>query len=197
MRQRARTSDKVLAHTPRFPGNTPHVSPSFKKSPEERSSRSNEVSLDRDPAPHIKPDPVMLRKEQLRSARTEARDRQLERELQPEPNMVSESVYQNTRTRASYVEDVGLSDSGNMGERHKRGQRDSFKLRGSVVERLRLGESVEIPKHSRINEDRLESTIKPKKRNTVIKPVNPNVTIPSVVSVGNLSRLLGVRLGRF
>ncbi|THH11829.1 hypothetical protein EW145_g396 [Phellinidium pouzarii] len=208
LRQRAQSLDKLLAQTPQFPVPVKKtqlqvnktqfpVNPPSHISPEERNSRSNKVSLDRDRAPHLnaKRDSVNTHQGKLRSVRVEARDRQLERELQPGSNVDRKNVYRDVRTRESYVEDVGLSDDRKVGVRYRRGQRESFKSRGSVIERLRLGESVEIPKHSRISEDRIEMTAaKTTKRNMVIQPVNADVTIPSVVSVGNLSRLLGVRL---
>lgn len=69
-----------------------------------------------------------------------------------------------------------------------------FKQRGSLLGRL--DEDVSIPHRPRVHEVR--TPFKPKvQRSTRPVKVNPDVLIPSVVSVGNLARLLNVRLGGF
>lgn len=80
-------------------------------------------------------------------------------------------------------------------ERHKRGRREAYKERGSVIQRLQSGENIEIPYHSRTHRDHLEYSKKTEKK-AKQKPVAIDVAIPSIVSVENLARLLGVRLGK-
>lgn len=82
------------------------------------------------------------------------------------------------------------------GVRARRPQREGLKTRGSVVERLKTGENIQIPRHSRVNTDKSNAR-KKKKRVKLVNPVNLDVFIPSVISVGNLAQLLGVRLGAF
>ena len=81
-------------------------------------------------------------------------------------------------------------------DRNRKGTRDSYKERGSLVERLRAGEEIEIPRHQRINNERLEAANRAvKRKHKQVKPATVDVHIPTIVSVGNLARLLGVRLG--
>ncbi|KAH8117298.1 hypothetical protein DFH11DRAFT_998817 [Phellopilus nigrolimitatus] len=156
------------------------------------------IQLDRDSAPHLSAGGITLPNLREQSASMEARERDLQADLTFE-------AYKNPRRRDRPVRAMGVDidysrptdrfESTDEGERNKRGQRDSFKLRGSVVERLRMGGAVEIPKHSRMHEDRMEAVKKAKKKPRAIRSVSLDVAIPSIVSVGNLARLLGVRLG--
>ncbi|KAI5124384.1 hypothetical protein M0805_008987 [Coniferiporia weirii] len=160
------------------------------------------ASLDRDSAPHLglaDQNLPNLREDVSRGPRVATRDRNLARILEADIEERHNSEDRFSRASNRYTKSVGsLDDSGARGngneDRSRRGQRDSFKLRGSVVERLRLGQSVEIPKQSRVYEDRIEAARRYKKKVREIQPVNLDVAIPSIISVGNLSRLLGVRL---
>ncbi len=77
-----------------------------------------------------------------------------------------------------------------------RSKRSQFKERGSLVSRL-AGE-VEIPAYSRVSVIRPAGKEKEKleKAPKLVKQVNVDVYIPSVVSVGNLAKLLNVKLGK-
>ncbi len=69
-----------------------------------------------------------------------------------------------------------------------------FKERGSIANRM--SEDVAIPKYSRVKADpRKMKEVKPQRRKYV--QATRDVYIPSAVSVGNLAKLLNVRLGRF
>lgn len=61
----------------------------------------------------------------------------------------------------------------------------------------RLKDEVVIPSHSRVTSSRSGVKEKEQKKNVAKahKPIHVDVFIPSVVSVGNLAKLLNVRLG--
>ncbi|KAI0928636.1 hypothetical protein AcW2_004584 [Taiwanofungus camphoratus] len=73
--------------------------------------------------------------------------------------------------------------------------RGNFKERGSILSKIKGNDDVAIGDHSRA---RLGNVIKDKEKRKkaakTIKPVNLDLFIPSVVSVGNLAKLLKVRL---
>lgn len=76
-------------------------------------------------------------------------------------------------------------------QRNKR----TYKERGSLISRH--SEEVAIPKYSRASNARTNTKEKEKvqKAPKAVKPANVDVFIPSVVSVGNLAKLLNVTLG--
>ncbi|OSD08681.1 initiation factor 2 [Trametes coccinea BRFM310] len=76
-------------------------------------------------------------------------------------------------------------------ERHKRTQ---YKERGSLLSRLK--DEAVIPKHSRVSNVRSEVKEKEEKKKApkAIKKVNADVFIPSIITVGNLAKLLNVKL---
>ena len=81
--------------------------------------------------------------------------------------------------------------------RHRK-ERGRFKQRGSLVSRL--DEEVAIPKHSRVSQAQPSGKGKEKeKAGEVQKTANAakrvDVFIPTVISVGNLAKLLNVTLG--
>lgn len=77
----------------------------------------------------------------------------------------------------------------------RRGGDAKFKQRGSLLSRLN-NEDVSIPHRPRVHD--LRTSFKPKvQRSTRQVKINPDIHIPSVVSVGNLARLLNIRLGGF
>lgn len=77
----------------------------------------------------------------------------------------------------------------------KRSQRADFKTRGSIVERLQFDDSDDIVQESVVIPEREDPMKKYKKRETSVNRL-PDVLIPSLISVGNLARLLEVRLGK-
>lgn len=75
--------------------------------------------------------------------------------------------------------------------------RVSFKTRGSITSQIRSGDAVVIRANQRTNDLRAKMNAgKEKKRKAkALKKVNADVFIPSTVSVGQLARLLNVRMG--
>jgi hypothetical protein len=75
--------------------------------------------------------------------------------------------------------------------------RVSFKTRGSITSQIRSGDAVVIRANQRTNDLRVKMNAgKEKKRKAkALKKVNADVFIPSTVSVGQLARLLNVRMG--
>lgn len=74
----------------------------------------------------------------------------------------------------------------------------SFKTRGSITAQLERGAS--IPAHPRVHD--LKGKLGSKgadrrKKMKTVRKVNPDVFIPSTVSVGQLARLLNVRMGEY
>jgi hypothetical protein len=67
-----------------------------------------------------------------------------------------------------------------------------FKERGSMLSR-KDGDAV-IPYHPRVQTTRTSNKPKKSEKRNVVQSV-PDISIPSVISVGNLARLLNVRLG--
>ena len=78
-------------------------------------------------------------------------------------------------------------------ESRSKKERGSFKSRGSLVSRVMQGQDASISRNSRSIESAMDASRQKKK--VKAKRINPDVMIPSIVSVGNLSRLLDVRLG--
>ncbi len=79
--------------------------------------------------------------------------------------------------------------------RYSKGARSTFKERGSILSRM--DEDVAIPSHSRVrtSPNVAKGKEKRKVRKREDKVANLDIFIPSVISVGNLARLLKVRLG--
>lgn len=100
-----------------------------------------------------------------------------------------------SRARASYIDDFMPPNRYEAERGLKRSQRADFKSRGSLVERLKLNVGDEILQESVVLPEREDLTKKYKKRNHVSTPQLPDVFIPSLISVGNLARLLDMRLG--
>jgi hypothetical protein len=102
---------------------------------------------------------------------------------------VDDELYEN------YIPTDESIDSG----RNRRLNRDrgSYKTRGSISSQLR-GQEATIPAHSRGVNDRLRSRTEKDRVHNAKKPkkVNMDVFIPSTVSVGQLARLLNVRMSR-
>lgn len=73
----------------------------------------------------------------------------------------------------------------------------SFKKRGSISGAFQ-GEEVAIPGQSRVNAkfNAAQKDREKKRSFKTVKKVNPDVFIPSTVSVGQLSRLLNVRMSK-
>lgn len=72
--------------------------------------------------------------------------------------------------------------------------RKTFKERGSIASRI--AEGVTIPRHSRVKVTQVQkSKERERKVKRNVRKVNLDVFIPSVVSVGNLARLLDIRIG--
>ena len=76
----------------------------------------------------------------------------------------------------------------------RRDLKGSFKSRGSIVNRVMQGRDASIARGSKSTEDPFEASRKKKK--LPAKQISPDVMIPSIVSVENLSRILEVRLGK-
>ncbi|CCL99325.1 uncharacterized protein FIBRA_01343 [Fibroporia radiculosa] len=73
--------------------------------------------------------------------------------------------------------------------------RKDFKERGSIVSKLSIGEDVTVSRQSRASgANAVREREKRKKAVRSAKPVNVDIFIPSVVSVGNLAKLLHIRL---
>ncbi|KAL5511687.1 IFM1 [Sanghuangporus vaninii] len=175
------------------------VSQQILKFPEEPASRrtphdlgsSGESALQRDPAPHLVSRQEETRDSERSSSSAVAAERDVgldeshdsaKSEAYPEP-VVSE-----------YTETYGTEFVGQDGrDKQRRARRENYKERGSVIQRLQSGENIEIPYHSRTHRNPLDQakrhTKKPKEKSVAI-----DVAIPSMVSVENLSRLLGIRL---
>ncbi|KAI9065099.1 initiation factor 2 [Trametes sanguinea] len=89
------------------------------------------------------------------------------------------------------ADDDSSSHGSGRGERHNRTQ---YKDRGSLLSRLKAEEAV-IPKHSRVSNARSDVKEKEKKKAPKeVKKVNADVFIPSIITVGNLAKLLNVKL---
>ncbi len=88
-----------------------------------------------------------------------------------------------------------IPDDANNSRGSARNKRSQYKERGSIISRLK--DEVVIPSHSRVTSSRSGIKEKEQKKNTskAHKPIHVDVFIPSVVSVGNLAKLLNVRLG--
>lgn len=95
---------------------------------------------------------------------------------------------------SEFLQDYMDSDTLRVSGRSKRSRRGAFKERGSLVERLNAGDNIEIPSHSRA-EVSPETAKKARKKSKSSKPINIDIAIPSIISVGNFARLLGVSLG--
>ncbi|KAL4258479.1 TRAFAC class translation factor GTPase superfamily protein [Pleurotus pulmonarius] len=90
------------------------------------------------------------------------------------------------------VDGASNTDANNEGRQHSRVVR---KDRTSIL--ARRGDNVAIPSHSRVSHKHGDHTLKVKRKKTSLpkeKQVAADVYIPSTVSVGTLSRLLGVKL---
>ncbi|KAL5490258.1 IFM1 [Sanghuangporus weigelae] len=172
---------------PKFP-----EEPASRRTPPDLGS-SGESGLQRDSAPHL-----VSRREETREperssspAAAAAGERDVglgeskdstKSEAYPEP-VVSE-----------YTEAYDTEYNGQDGrDKQRRARRENYKERGSVIQRLHSGETIEIPYHSRTHRDHLDQakrhTKKPKEKSVTI-----DVAIPSMVSVEKLSRLLDIRL---
>lgn len=68
----------------------------------------------------------------------------------------------------------------------------NFKTRGSILSQL-AGGQVAIPSSSRVS-DPIKTAKEKKKKDKAVKKINADVFIPSTVSVGQLARLLNVRM---
>jgi len=101
------------------------------------------------------------------------------------------------------VEELSGDDPGvRTRARNAKHDRKEFKERGSIVSRFGFSNDITLSKHGRISGTRAsEHSVKEKEREKkkaavkTVKHVNRDVFIPSVVSVGNLAKLLNVRLG--
>lgn len=92
------------------------------------------------------------------------------------------------------VDGASNADANNEGRQHSRVVR---KDRTSIL--ARRGDNVAIPSHSRVSQKHGDHSLKVKRNKTSLpkeKQVAADVYIPSTVSVGTLSRLLGVKLGQ-
>lgn len=172
---------------PKFPSPNPTPTPT-------RTAKSSATVLDREEAPHLVKSQTLpnLRDEKLRSSvQTRESD---QADLEEGPSFRRSDVGREEES----VEVVEVQDDagGGFGARSRRPQREGLKTRGSVVERLKTGQSVQIPRHPRVNSEKFDAR-KKTKRVKEAKRVNLDVYIPSIISVGNLGQLLGVRLGGY
>lgn len=94
--------------------------------------------------------------------------------------------------------DISIEEESAPGRLSRSGRdKGAFKTRGSIASQLEA-EQVVIPSHRRVNDSkaRINAIAKEKKRKSkAIKKINLDVFIPSTVSVGQLARLLNVRMG--
>ncbi|KAI0372835.1 initiation factor 2 [Pilatotrama ljubarskyi] len=92
---------------------------------------------------------------------------------------------------APTIADEGTSRDSRRGERHNRSQ---YKERGSLISRLK--DEVVIPNSSRVSSGRSVAKEKEEKKraSAKVKTAKLDVFIPSVVSVGNLAKLLNIKL---
>lgn len=97
-------------------------------------------------------------------------------------------------TEDSIGRDTMLDHGAN--ERSRR-SRDKFKKHGSVTQSLALRRNERASSHSRVSESHTETTKTTKKKAKQAKVVHLDLYIPSIVTVGNLARLLNVRMGTY
>ena len=119
----------------------------------------------------------------------QADDKDVQGELQ-------QDKIQQTSVTVSPLEDE--DDGGDTQTRYTRGRKSSrtaFKERGSIIAHIR--DDVTIPSGSRTKVNAPSNRRKEREKRYLGAPkkVDRNIFIPSIVSVGNLARLLNVRLG--
>ena len=148
----------------------------------------------RELAPHLAAQP---RREE-RAVRREPRSRVRDETTKP---TAQRSTVEQAEDEGAVEQDT--SDSWHAGSREEehdtrrkdtRGSKYAFKERGSIASRI--SDKIAIPSHSRVKTNVFQATKKREKKYPgTAKKVTRNIFIPSLVSVGNLARLLDVRLG--
>lgn len=104
----------------------------------------------------------------------------------------SPQLHQSRETKKPSLPDIAIQPV-QEDNRVDRKRDRKFKERGSLLSRH--DNDVSIPHHPRVQNTRTSEKPKSQKTSRIIK-VNSDISIPSVISVGNLARLLNVRLDR-
>ena len=171
---------------PKFPST--NDSQALKRPPKHTASK-----LDRDGAPHLSRPKSAEHNSSNGYPVATSSDRQLQNDLGEGPSHKPELTDYDDYTD---VLDVQVDNEGPDSDiRARRPAREGIKERGSVVERLKTGGNVQIPRHPRINSGKSAANRKAKRAKAAAKLVNLDIFIPSIISVGNLAQLLGIRLG--
>ncbi|KAL5529260.1 hypothetical protein ACEPAG_5245 [Sanghuangporus baumii] len=173
---------------PKFP-----EEPTSRRTPRDLGS-SGESRPQRDSAPHLVSRREETRDPERSSSPVAAERAAGERDVglgKSKDSMNSEAYPEPAVSEYTEAYETEFSQDGR--DKQRRARRDNYKERGSVIQRLQSGETIEIPYHSRTHRDYLDQakrhTKKPKEKLVAI-----DVAIPSMVSVENLSRLLDIRL---
>lgn len=134
--------------------------------------------------------------------RSDPRSQQISPERRTDPSRRTRQGFGATNGHLSNKADFtdhsfpSLSYEEERSNAHNRSTKDRYKSRGSIVSRLDRGKDAEIPLHSRVTKDRIDSSAKEKRMKLkLLKKANMDVYIPNVITVGNLARLLNVRQG--
>lgn len=125
-----------------------------------------------------------------------SRDSQFSNRVVREDQEKAERAPVRNRSRASYVDDFASQNRYDDDRGSKRSHRADFKTRGSIVERLKFSTGDEIVQEAVVLPEREDVAKKYKKKKEISLSQLHDVLIPSLISVGNLARLLEVRLGK-
>lgn len=107
-------------------------------------------------------------------------------------------------TDATPATTIATDDSDFKGNRKFGKVKDNFKTRGSIASRFRGNETSQ-PVYVKTGGDKPQMSLRAaqekekerKRKSRAFRKVNPDVFIPSTVSVGQLARLLNVRMGSY